>query len=109
MVKLEHNQAFICKNTLSFLTINFPGNIIFPEDPKIVPGWISEVTFKGTVLDTGIALTNIDPTKIKYYKFGRLRTGIHFEPNSTINLIFQYDGLNVYCYITEISDDVAID
>lgn len=108
-VQLQHNNAFICKKDLNRLNIVFPGNTIFPEDDSIVPGWISEITFKGSVLQDYVFLNNIDTTKIKYYKFGRLRTGIHFDANSTINLIFQYDGLNVYCYITEISDDIAVD
>lgn len=108
-VNLSHNNAFICKNDLNALTIVFPGNVTFPDDDSIVPGWISEITFKGSVSQDFVFLENVDTSKIKYYKFGRLRTGIHFETNSTINLIFQYDGLNVYCYITEISDDVAVD
>lgn len=102
-VTLEHNHAFVLTGILNQL------NIQIPSDYTSNVGWISEITFRGSVTDKFISLNNVDASSIKYYKFGRLRSGIHFESTSTVNLIFQYDGLYLYCYITEIMEEVAAD
>lgn len=102
-VTLEHNNAFVLTGVLNQL------NIRIPSDYQSNVGWISEITFNGSVTDEFISLNNVDTSIIKYYKFGRLRSGIHFEATSTVNLIFQYDGLNLYCYITEIMEEIAVD
>ena len=110
-IDLEHNKAFICKGNISGLEIRFPNYPHGAFPGNITPGWISEVTFKSTVVtphEIKIFTDNLtDDIKLIYYHLGKVRQDLDFKTGSTVNLVFQYDGLNIYCYYTEIADDIT--
>ena len=110
-IDLEHNKAFICKGNISGLEIRFPNDPHGAFPGNTTPGWISEVTFKSTVVtphEIKIFTDNLtDDVKLIYYHLGKVRQDLDFRTGSTVNLVFQYDGLNIYCYYTEIADDIS--
>lgn len=100
-VNLKYNTTYIVpsKHITSLL-------VVFPEGYKDTLGWISEVTFRSEV---GVANISIQcPDEIKYYEYGQVVTGLDMNAEATINIIFQYDGINTYGYITDLPDKAMI-
>lgn len=95
LISLENNKTFnyLSSNITSF-TIDFP--------EQCDPGLISEVIFNGNKVKDNKVVILSHNKNITYVEFGREVTRLSFSSANIVDLIFQYDGVNRYCYIYEI-------
>ena len=101
-ISLSNATVFVCTNLeLKSLTLNFP------EDYKDTLGWVSEVifrTFDGSLPVSGLTVNN---QEIKYIEYGVRQSGPEWSANSTVDLIFFYDGINTNCYVSEVVMEIG--
>lgn len=101
-ISLSNATVFVCTNPeLESLTLNFP------EDYKDTLGWVSEVifrTFDGSLPVSGLTVNN---QEIKYIEYGVRQSGPEWSANSTVDLIFFYDGINTNCYVSEVVMEIG--
>lgn len=102
---MKNNQVYTYSSPLTRLDLYFP-RVIFH-------GFIAEVIFRGTLDPSNVHLYKItndgepreytDLTDIIYYIWGKLYQELDYDvsENNTVDLIFQFDGINFCCYVTQ--------
>ena len=70
--------------------------------PPAEHGFHAGVNFKIPTEIPTFQIINNSGFPLKYMQYGRVRNNIVLTPNTTVNLSFYSDGINVYCYYMEI-------
>lgn len=89
-----NNQTVFTYNSKEITNLH----LYWPEEVK--QGFISEVIFLGTTEN----ITLPESTKLIQYGKCIAQTDWDYSVHATISLLFQFDGINKCCYITEVPD-----